>query len=261
MTDTDASESECDVMGASMMRAARPVVERLSLIVNPDPALVSDPMFVLLSWAGGVTLAAAAVTVWKIVGPGFTWLASGTALLVGIWPAFTGDLVVVAAALAAAAGGLAVKPNRTVSGVVLAVSAALFTIAAMGFGGPILAITATVALGGITGEMLLGHWYLVDPTMPRLVLRILALGGIAGILLDALMVVATVGSPSGGFASAVFWVLAVTTLGLMVAVIGALRHPAYSGVMAATGLSYLAVLTGLATVFVGRVLATGTGPI
>jgi hypothetical protein len=228
--------------------------------LNPEPSLVSDPLFVLLAWAGGVALAAAVVTVWSIVGPGFTWLGAATALLVGIWPAFTGDPAMIAGAVASGLGGLAVNRSRTVAGVALAVAAAMFALAAMDFGGPVLAVTATLALGGITGEMLLGHWYLVDPTMPRLVLRLLAVGGIVGILIDSLMVVAMVGSPPGGFASGVFWVLVLTTLVLMVAVIGALRHPAYSGVMAATGLSYLAVLTGLATVFVGRVLATGSGP-
>lgn len=229
--------------------------------MNLDPSLVSDPMFVLLAWAGGVALAAAVVTVWGIVGPGFTWLASATALLVGVWPALTGDVLVIAAAAGAALGGLAVKANRTASGAALAGSAALFTLSAIGYGGPVLAVTATLALGGITGEMLLGHWYLVDPTMPRLVLRMLAAVGVAGVAADALMVVLLVGSPAGGFATGIFWVLAATTLVLMVAVVGALRYPAYSGVMAATGLSYLAVLTGLATVFVGRVLATGTGPL
>lgn len=229
--------------------------------MNPDPALLSDPIFVLLAWAGGVALATAVVTAWSIVGAGFTWLGAAVALLIGMWPAFTGDPLVAAGPVAAAAGGLAVKRSRAVSGAALAVAAALFALAAMDFGGPVLAVTATLALGGITGEMLLGHWYLVDPTMPRLVLRVLALGSIVGILVDSFMVLALIGAPRGGFASGVFWALAGTTLILMVAVIGALRHPAYSGVMAATGLSYLAVLTGLATVFIGRVLATGTGPL
>jgi hypothetical protein len=51
-----------------------------------------------------------------------------------------------------------------------------------------------------------------------------------------------------------------TSIVLMVAVIAALRYPAYSGVMAATGLSYLAVLTTLGAVFLGRALLAGLGP-
>ena len=46
----------------------------------------------------------------------------------------------------------------------------------------------------------------------------------------------------------------------MVGVIGALKWPAYSGVMAATGLSYLALLTTLGAVFLGRALVAGAGP-
>jgi hypothetical protein len=37
----------------------------------------------------------------------------------------------------------------------------------------------------------------------------------------------------------------------------ALREPGYPAVMAATGLSYLAVLTTMATVVLGRVLVAG----
>lgn len=229
--------------------------------MSPDPASVSDPIFVLLAWAGGIALAGAVVTIWDVVGPGFTWLTAGSSILVGFWPVLAGDWVVGIGLVAAAVGGVAVKRNRTVSAVFLGTAAALFSIAAVQLGGPVLAVTATLALGGITGEMLLGHWYLVDPTMPRLVLRTLAVGGMVGIAVDTFMVVATVGSPPSGFSTGVFWVLAATTLLLMGAVLGALRHPAYSGVMAATGLSYLAVLTGLATVFIGRVLATGGSPL
>ena len=53
-----------------------------------------------------------------------------------------------------------------------------------------------------------------------------------------------------------FWVLLSTSILLMVGVIGALRYPAYAGVMAATGLSYLAVLTTLGAVFLGRALVS-----
>jgi hypothetical protein len=228
--------------------------------VNPDPALVSDPLFVLLAWAGGVAAAGSVVTYRSIVGVGFTWLAGATIVLIGVWPAFGGSLLVAAAALAAAAGALVVKVNRPVSGLLLGLSALGFIWAAADLGGPVLAVSAGVALGGITGEMLLGHWYLVDPTLPRLVLRVLAVIGMVGILVDSGLVAAIVGWPQSGFITWVVVILAVTTAGLMAAVFGALRYPAYSGVMAATGLSYLAVLTGLATVFLVRVLATGAGP-
>jgi len=228
--------------------------------MNPDPVLASDPMFVLAAWAAGIGLAGAGVTVRAVVGPGFTWLASATAVLIGVWGALGGEPLAVAAVAATAVGGGLVSWNRTVSGLALAAGAGLFALQAMSYGGPILAVTAVIALGGITSEMLLGHWYLVDPTLSRLVLRLLALTGAIGVVVDSVMVSVILDGPATGMGQAIFWVLAATTVGLMLAVLGALRYPAYSGVMAATGLSYLAVLPGLAVEFMGRVMAAGGGP-
>jgi hypothetical protein len=70
---------------------------------------------------------------------------------------------------------------------------------------------------------------------------------------------AVAGLPSSG-ATIAFWVLMSTSVVLMGAVIASLRYPEYSGVMAATGLSYLAVLTSLGGVFLGRALVAGLGP-
>jgi hypothetical protein len=106
--------------------------------------------------------------------------------------------------------------------------------------------------------MLLGHWYLVDPRLPRWTLNGLAFVGIFGLVADA-VVLAVAGLPSSG-ATIAFWVLMATSVTLMAGVIGSLRYPAYAGVMAATGLSYLAVLTTLGGVFLGRVLVAGVGP-
>jgi hypothetical protein len=219
-------------------------------------------MFVLLAWSGGVALAAAVVTLAGIVGQGFTWLAAGTAVLVGVWPALAGRGVAAwVAAGACAVGGLVVTLDRRLAGVALGVGSVASLVAASAMASPVLAASATAALGGITGEMLLGHWYLVDPTLPRAALRWLALAGVVGVLVDGGLVLALVGAPDDVFLTGVAAVLTLTTAVLMVAVMGALRHPAYSGVMAATGLSYLAVLTGLASVFIARVLAVGGGPV
>ena len=49
-------------------------------------------------------------------------------------------------------------------------------------------------------------------------------------------------------------VLAATTILLTVAVWFALNEPSYPGVMAATGLSYLAILTAIGAVVAGRAL-------
>jgi hypothetical protein len=106
--------------------------------------------------------------------------------------------------------------------------------------------------------MALGHWYLVDPRLPRSILTNLAAVGIVGLVVDA-GVLAVAGLPAGG-ATIVYWVLMATSVALMAGVIGSLRYPAYSGVMAATGLSYLAVLTTLGGMFLGRALVAGIGP-
>jgi hypothetical protein len=122
-----------------------------------------------------------------------------------------------------------------------------------------LAVTAALALGGVTGEMALGHWYLIDPRLPRWALRTLAVVGILGLLADGLTLVG-IGDLTRSGPVIAFFALLVTSVALMAAVLGALRYPAYSGVMAATGLSYLAVLTSLGAVFLGRALVAGIGP-
>src|SRR5690606_36498824 len=134
-------------------------------------------------------------------------LVATSAILIGFWPVLGGEWLVGIAIAAAVIGGVSVKRSRTVPGVALGLASVLVAPAAMQYGGPLLGVTATLALGGITGEMLLGHWYLVDPTMPRLVLRALAIGGMIGLAIDTLTVVATVGTPEGGIAAGVFWVL------------------------------------------------------
>ena len=61
--------------------------------------------------------------------------------------------------------------------------------------------------------------------------------------------------PAGGSVFAwAFVVAGIATIVLMAAVLGALQQPAYTGVMAATGLSYLAVITSLAATVLGRTL-------
>ena len=136
-----------------------------------------------------------------------------------------------------------------------AVAAVLYLAAAIPDGGLVLSITGAAALGGITGEMLLGHWYLIDPTLPRWALKRLAAVGGAGMVADAAVVLADTGfSWEDDIIGWAFVVLALTTVVLAVAVWFALNEPSYPGVMAATGLSYLAILTAVGAVVAGRVL-------
>lgn len=223
-----------------------------------DLTTIADPRLILLAWAAGLALVAGVVSLARIVGPGFSWLAAGVAALVGMPGALAEGGWWARGAMIALLLGAIWARNRPFAGV-------LFVLAGLGFltQATLLAawwpaVTATLALGGVTGEMLLGHWYLVDPRLPRWALRNLALAGIFGLLSEAgLQVSLGTGMGGGGWG---FWVLLATSVALMVAVVASLRYPAYSGVMAATGLSYLALLTTLGAVFVGRAIAAGLGP-
>jgi hypothetical protein len=229
--------------------------------VTPNPDLLAEPALVLLSWGAGIAGAGALVTWWRVVGAGFVWLAAGSAALVGFWGVLSPARAPSVAALLALAVA-AVLARQSHRGAAIAFSAAglaaLF--GAAGFGGWAVAATGALALGGATGEMLLGHWFLVDPTLPRWALKRLAAIGVAGLVLDAagLVLLAPVAVLGGfGLTNLVYLGLLVSSIVLMVLVWFALDQPAYSGVMAATGLSYLAVLTSLACVFLGRAIGSG----
>ncbi|MEY4606589.1 MAG: hypothetical protein RLY45_1349 [Actinomycetota bacterium] len=117
-------------------------------------------------------------------------------------------------------------------------------------------------LGAVTDAMLLGHWYLVQPGLPRRHLNELVrwLGWIwpievAGLLLPTGMLSVLSGAVDDGWGGQLgwFWALcAVTTIVLVVVTRAALRERYYSAVMAATGLLYLAILTAFGTDLVAR---------
>lgn len=224
-----------------------------------DLASIADPRFVLLAWAAGLSLVAGAITLARVVGPGFTWLAAGSAGLVGLAGVFIPGAVWARSGIVLLVLGAIWARNRLIAGPLLLVAGGAFLVEAGTFGAWVPALPAVLALGGVNGEMLLGHWYLVDPRLPRWALRSLAIPGIIGLVGDG-AVLSWIGAFPGGAPTAAFWVLLITSIVLMAAVLGALRHPAYSGVMAATGLSYLAVLTTLSAIFLGRALVAGLGP-
>jgi hypothetical protein len=117
-------------------------------------------------------------------------------------------------------------------------------------------------LGAITDAMLLGHWYLVQPGLPRRRLHELvdAVGAIWPIEVMALliptgMVSVWTGSVDDGWGGMLGWMwaaCAVTTIALVVVTKAALRERQYAAVMAATGLLYLAILTAFGTDIVAR---------
>ena len=122
-------------------------------------------------------------------------------------------------------------------------------------------------LGVVSNAMLLGHWYLVQPGLRREPLRELVrhLGGIWPIevgllLLPTGMIAVLTGTIDDGYGGLLgwFWVAcAVTTVALAAVAMAALRERQYAAVMAATGLLYLAILTGFGTDLVARLTLAG----
>jgi hypothetical protein len=122
-------------------------------------------------------------------------------------------------------------------------------------------------LGSITDGMLLGHWYLVQPGLPRAPLLelvrwtfwILPLE-VAALLWPVGMVSVLDGTIDDGYGGILGWfwlACVVTTAGLLIVTRAALKERAYSAVMAATGLLYLAILTAFGTDLVARALLSG----
>jgi hypothetical protein len=133
-------------------------------------------------------------------------------------------------------------------------------------GNELVALLRTLAgaafLGAVTDAMLLGHWYLVQPGLPRRLLHELvdALGWVwplevVALLLPTGMVSVWTGAVDDGWSGTLGWfwaACALTTIALVVVTKAALREREYSAVMAATGLLYLAILTAFGTDLVAR---------
>lgn len=122
-------------------------------------------------------------------------------------------------------------------------------------------------LGAVSDAMLLGHWYLVQPGLPRRLLNELNTWVLrtwpveVGLLLVPTGMVSVLnGSIDDGWEGVLGWMwvaCAATTLGLALATRAALKERYYSAVMAATGLLYLAILTAFGTDLVARAVLAG----
>jgi hypothetical protein len=139
-------------------------------------------------------------------------------------------------------------------------------------GGPhLLAVARTLVgaafLGAVSDAMLLGHWYLVQPGLGRQPLLELVKWTawawpleVALLLWPPGMIRALTGKIDDGWAGTLswFWVAcAITTIVLTFVTRAALKERAYSAVMAATGLLYLAILTAFGTDLVARAILAG----
>jgi hypothetical protein len=122
-------------------------------------------------------------------------------------------------------------------------------------------------LGAVSDAMLLGHWYLVQPGLGREPLLELVRWTmwvwpfeVAFLLIPPGMIDALTGHIDDGWDGTLawFWVAcAVTTIVLCFVTRAALKERAYSAVMAATGLLYLAILTAFGTDLVARAILAG----
>ena len=201
-------------------------------------------------WAAGLAAALALVASWKVARPGFILLGTSVTAVIGFLaaPAGAGWWAAVAALISLLA--IYLKISRWAA-MPLAGASLLWLDAANKELSWVIVISGAIALGGITAEMLLGHWYLVDPKLPRRSLKILAAIGAVGIAADTVLI-QVYSVDSSVISPAVLIGLGATTVVLMVGVWFSLRVPSYTGVMAATGLSYLATLTALGAVVIGR---------
>ena len=129
------------------------------------------------------------------------------------------------------------------------------------------AVAGAAFLGAVTDAMLLGHWYLVQPGLPRRHLNELvrALGvvwplEVISLMLPTGMLAVWSGKVDDGWGGTLGWfwgACAVTTIVLVFVTRAALRERYYSAVMAATGLLYLAILTAFGTDLVARAVLAG----
>jgi hypothetical protein len=243
-----------------------------------------DAPSVLLQWSAGGLLLGWATARHGLVGLGYSWLlraSYGTLALAGFavgarfgWLPVR-DLAALAVGLVTF-GLLAWSYRHRAAGATLdprldliAPGVGLVGLVAAGInaGDPAwLSVTRMVVgaafMGAVSDAMLLGHWYLVQPGLSRAPLLelirwtgFLWLPEVVLFLIPTGMVSVWSGAINDGYAGMLGWfwgACVVTTLGLLITSLAALRERQYAAVMAATGLLYLAILTGFGIDLVAR---------
>ncbi len=218
------------------------------------------PDLIFIMWGAGVAAGTALIVQWRVVGPGYVWLAGAVTVALASLAALAGAGPIAWIAAAFAIGGaLAAKlPLASRTLFILAAALLLFTGYEPGLLAIALLATGTVLLGGVTSEMMLGHWFLLDPTLPRRPLFDLDESAAVGLVGETAAVLLSGAVALTGSVLTWVWVALLVLNGLLLTGVWfSLREPRYSGVMAATGLSYLALLVTFGVVTVGRSLVGG----
>ncbi len=124
--------------------------------------------------------------------------------------------------------------------------------------GALRALSGAAALGAVTDAMVLGHWYLVEPKLPKRIIRRLSVVAGATLLVD----MGAMGLPpvsvfsafsDGDSLTAAAWIMcSFFAVFLIFLTVKALDTPGYASVMAATGLSYVATMVAFASVVASR---------
>jgi hypothetical protein len=236
-----------------------------------------DAATVLLQWATGGLFFLWFTTRKHEMGAGYGWLMRSTFLLLAAGAAAAGfynDVIIVreVAAIGCALAALLTLKRKNAQWDLLAPAIGIIGViagaidAAHGAGGITVnllrVLVGTAFLGAVSDAMLLGHWYLVQPGLPRSILGELVTAlrwitpfEIVVMLLPTGMFSVLSGSVDDGWGGMLgwFWVAcAISTIVLTEVTRAALREKFYSAVMAATGLLYLAILTAFGTDLVAR---------
>ena len=236
-----------------------------------------DAATVLLQWATGGLFFLWFTTRKHEMGAGYGWLMRSTFLLLAAGAAAAGfysDVIIVreVASIGCALAALLTLKRKNAQWDLLAPAIGIIGViagaidAANGAGGIIVnllrVLVGTAFLGAVSDAMLLGHWYLVQPGLPRSILGELVTAlrwitpfEIIVMLLPTGMFSVLSGSVDYGWGGMLgwFWIAcAISTVVLTEVTRAALREKFYSAVMAATGLLYLAILTAFGTDLVAR---------
>lgn len=250
------------------------------------------PAVILCPWAAGLAVFAAIVRRWDAVKPSFYGTLCASAAVISaivlaaspilpgassghrlIWLATTTTTTVLLGAAGIAYWFDRVFP-MSLSDTALGVGAVLSTASAIAAGaaqhpeslGVARALSALLFLGSVTATMVLGHWFLVDPKLDRTAIK--RLGAIFVVALPievaSLMLkpgmIDVVGSSPGGIGGYLrgLWLADVALTALLgLGVLGALAGRGYPAVMAATGLSYLAILTAFGVDVIAKAMIGG----